>query len=88
MDRLVPWHKKLRCSGRKTSWEPRLIYLEADNVSCVQCVWSDGGKYYVAHPYLFLRNGSAAHRARQHAAVAAAATVRPPLAASYIVTLV
>lgn len=23
------------------------IYLEADNVSCVKCVWSDGGKYYV-----------------------------------------
>lgn len=33
-----------------------LIYLEADNVSCVHCVWSDGGKYYVPHPYLFMAN--------------------------------
>lgn len=36
----------------------KLIYLEADNVSCVHCVWSDGGKYYVPHPYLFKANPS------------------------------
>ncbi len=35
-----------------------LIYLEADNVSCVHCVWSDGGKYYIPHPYLFQANES------------------------------
>eukprot|EP01065_Artemidia_motanka_P038717 TRINITY_DN47565_c0_g1_i1.p1 TRINITY_DN47565_c0_g1~~TRINITY_DN47565_c0_g1_i1.p1 ORF type:complete len:985 (+),score=290.16 TRINITY_DN47565_c0_g1_i1:57-3011(+) len=29
------------------------IYLEADNVSCTQCVWSDQGKYYTPHNYLF-----------------------------------
>ena len=35
------------------------IYLEAENVSCTQCVWSDGGKYYIPHPYLFkIRNHS------------------------------
>lgn len=31
----------------------KLMYLEADNVSCAQCVWADGAKYFVDHPYLF-----------------------------------
>ena len=31
----------------------KLFYLEAENVSCTGCVWSDGGKYFVPHPYLF-----------------------------------
>lgn len=36
-----------------------IIYLEADNVSCTTCVWSDGGRYNVPHPYLFLSPPSA-----------------------------
>ena len=37
----------------------KLVYLEAENVSCASyagddaCVWSDGGQYYEPHPYRF-----------------------------------
>jgi hypothetical protein len=30
-----------------------MLYLEADNVSCTNCVWSDQGAYFKPHPYLF-----------------------------------
>ena len=30
-----------------------MVYLEADNVSCTNCVWSDGAQYFEPHPYLF-----------------------------------
>lgn len=49
-----------------------LIYLEAENVSCVHCVWSDGGKYYVPHPYLFRVNDT-----HQSAGLASAEKIVP-----------
>lgn len=51
----------------------KLIYLEADNVSCVHCVWSDGGKYYIPHPYLFRANATT-QQATSAAAPAAPST--------------
>ena len=48
----------------------KLIYLEAENVSCTSCVWSDGGAYYVPHPYMWKVNGSSAS--------ATATAVAPP----------
>ena len=43
-------------------WEPiyivgekqKLIYLEAQNVSCTECNWSDGGRFNEPHPYRFM----------------------------------
>eukprot|EP00937_MAST-01D_sp_MAST-1D-sp2_P006421 g6421.t1 len=38
----------------------KVIYLEADNVSCTQCVWSDEGRYKTPHMYLFKRRAAGA----------------------------
>eukprot|EP01051_Picozoa_sp_SAG22_P006579 SAG22_NODE_435_length_10524_cov_8.503789_7_plen_741_part_00 len=57
-----------------------LIYLEADNVSCVQCVWSDGGKYFVPHPYLFRSDGSSAETRPQGRRPGAAPVLAPAVA--------